>query len=238
MVIKICSLKEIASWEKSDIGFTEEDVKVKVIVPLLLSLGHKITQLYFEYSDIDIFLKDLPVGCTVIVETKNILERDLDKYFPQLEKYAKQTNALFAILTNGEEIRIYAPPYGSPLYTLHRRELADPTKYEILRKFLSRSNLVTKKSVAYLYEEITNVIGLLGQRYDDLTEIYQDVMEWLKSERENGKLKKILLRAKKIGVLHSMNIEELVIGELDKTNRQLESLSKLINKLEKLLEDS
>jgi hypothetical protein len=143
LATKIRSLKEIASWKKKEIGYTEENVKIKVVVPLLIGLGHRITQLDFEHHGIDIFLKDLPPECQVIVETKS-LGQDFEIHLPQLRKYAEQTNALFAVISNGEQIRVYALPYDVPICSIQRKELAEPTKYELLQKFLLRKNLTRR----------------------------------------------------------------------------------------------
>ncbi len=72
-------IERIAKLRQSDIGSTEENVKQKVIVPLLELLGHKREDLEFEYrtrrgGKIDIFIKNVPLQCKVIIDTKNYNE--------------------------------------------------------------------------------------------------------------------------------------------------------------------
>ena len=72
-VERICKLRE------RDIGSTEENVKQKVIVPLLESLGHRREDLEFEYrtrtgGKIDILIQNVPADCKIIIDTKNYHE--------------------------------------------------------------------------------------------------------------------------------------------------------------------
>lgn len=217
--VKFCSLEDIVSWKRKDIGYNEENVKIKVIVPLLMELGHKITQLDFEHNGIDIFLKDLPPECRVIVETKN-LSGNIEKHLPQLRRYANQANALFSVISNGEQIRIYAFPYDIPVFSIQRKELSDPSKYELLKKFLSRKNLNTKKSLEYLYEGVRETTNVRIQEYKDLATIDNETLRRYMRGEHIGEETKMSIS----NFFKSMN--EIIA---------LENLVKLQDKLRKLI---
>lgn len=224
MSTKICSIEEIASWKKRDIGFSEENVKVKVVVPLLLALGHRITQLDFEHYGIDIFLKDLPAECQTFVETKS-LGQSFEGHIPQLQKYVARMKALFAVICNGEEIRVYALPYDVPICSIQRKELAEPAKFELLRKFLSRKNLATKKCLVYLHEEVLRIEEMQIQKYKDLTDISQVLTK--QRERFDDETKRLISRAEKLGLLP-------VLDKINEAMAHNKNLSKLHDKLRKL----
>lgn len=83
------AIERIAKLRESDIEPTEENVKQKVIVPLLELLGHKKEKLEFEYrtrrgGKIDIFIKNVPPDCKVIIDTKNYNE-NLNAYIEQIK---------------------------------------------------------------------------------------------------------------------------------------------------------
>jgi len=73
------SVERISKLTEKDIGPTEENVKQKIIVPLLELLGHKRENMEFEYrtksgGKIDIYIKNVPPDCKVIIDTKNYNE--------------------------------------------------------------------------------------------------------------------------------------------------------------------
>lgn len=222
--VKHCSIEEIALWKKKDIGYSEENVKIKVVVPLLVALGHRITQLDFEHYGIDIFLKDLPAECQTIVETKS-LGQGFEIHLPQLLKYAEQTKALFTVICNGEEIRVYALPYDVPICSIQRKELAEPTKYELLQRFLSRKNLTTKKSLVYLLEEVLKIEKMQEQKYKDLIALSEVLKE--QRPRFNDETKRLISKAEKMGLLP-------IIDKIDETVAHNKNLRKLHDKLRKL----
>lgn len=221
--------EEIASWTRKDIGYTEENVKIKVVVSLLVALGHKITQLDFEHNEIDVFLRDLPPECQVIVETKKFRE-NLEVYLPQLKRYSEQTNALFAVIANSEEIRVYAFPYDVPICIIQRKELGEPVKYQLLEKLISRENLTTKKSLEYLLEEIQKNYEMQLQRFDALRDALEAWKKWIHSKNIDEETKKLISKAEKMGLL-PLNNKKFDI--LDKA--RLENLSKVLEKVENLL---
>ena len=224
----VYSPEEIASWTRKDIGYTEENVKIKVAVPLLIALGHKIIQLDFEHNEIDIFLRDLPPECQVIVETKKFREK-LQDYLPQLKRYSEQTNALFAVITNSEEIRVYAFPYDIPICIIQRKELAEPSKYQLLKKLISRENLTTKNSLKYLLEEIQKKHEIESQRLYALRDTLEALEKRIHSLNFDEETKILISKAKKMGLLPLNN------KKFDEGKAHDENLSKLLEKIENIL---
>jgi len=80
------------------------------------------------------FIKGLPQDSRVIIDTKRY-DADLDLYLNQLENYAREVNAVLAIIVNGKEIRFYSPYMRgckfeeSRLYSIKRDELKNPVKF-------------------------------------------------------------------------------------------------------------
>jgi len=147
-------LSSITQLSRDEVGKSEENVKQKIVVPLLECLGHHRTQLDFEYGTgnkrIDIFIKDLPLDCKVIIDTKNY-DEDLSDHLEQIGLYAFQEGALLALIINGEEIRIYDPFFrgfsfkDSLLYSLKRNQLNQDSAFQTLHNLISRENLKTRK---------------------------------------------------------------------------------------------
>jgi len=99
----------LAKARQEEIGSTEEEVKINFVVPLLEALGH--SRMRFEHKQKDIVARSGPPhGAAVVVETKRRGE-SLDRHLEQLERYAREEGCLPAVLTNGAEIRLYAPPW-------------------------------------------------------------------------------------------------------------------------------
>lgn len=143
-------LRRIVAMGLAEIGPSEENVKQKVVVPLLELLGHRKEDLQFEYrtrtgGKIDIFIKAVPHDCKVIVDTKNYDER-LEDYVDQIRNYTFDEGALLAVLANGVEMRIYSPLRGvafekSLLYLIKRAEFLKEDAWGILRGLLGAESL-------------------------------------------------------------------------------------------------
>jgi len=124
-------LTRLATVAASDLGTSEEEVKVNFAVPLLEALGH--SRLRLEYKQKDIVVHSggrRPLS--VVVETKRAGE-PLDRHLAQLERYAAEQSCFLALLTNGDELRFYTLPWpGVPsfedalVWEVRREELASP----------------------------------------------------------------------------------------------------------------
>jgi hypothetical protein len=195
-------IERIASLRQSDIGPTEENVKQKVIVPLLELLGHKREDLEFEYrtqrgGKIDIFIKNVPPDCKVIIDTKNYNE-NLSDYVEQIKEYTFDEAALLTIIANGTEIRIYSPLPGiaferSLLYSLKRQDLSKESVWKILSELLHDDNLQNRNVLKKLDERGREIRDTMAKE-ERLKREYDSKIEGIDSnietkEEEIGQLK-------------------------------------------------
>jgi len=123
-------------------------VKINFAVPVLEALGH--SRLRFEHNQKDIVLsRDLPSGMAVVVETKR-LDEPLDRHLAQLERYAYEERSLLAVITNGDEVRVYVPLWPGArafadalLLAVRREELAHPSTFHRLAELLGAAALTS-----------------------------------------------------------------------------------------------
>ncbi len=207
------AIERITKLTQKEIGPTEENVKQKVIVPMLELLGHNRDSLQFEYRTksggvMDIFINDVPGDCKVIIDTKNY-RVDLDDYVEQIRQYTFDENALLSVLANGTEIRIYSPLKGvafqrSLLYSFKRQDLASQHVWGKLSDLLHKDNLQNRVVLGKIEErerEIRNALATeesLRQKCDtELASIDRDIdseeeeIRQLKEEKDRlaGELK-------------------------------------------------
>ena len=131
----------------------EENVKLKIIIPLLQLLGYDINKnMDFEHSvrnkRADIGLKINNV-LRIIVECKS-LEQNLDKHIEQALDYAWKKQVNWVILTNGKETRLYRTwienvpeAKDRELWRVNLRELE--SQFKKLLEWISYRSLTTKK---------------------------------------------------------------------------------------------
>ena len=140
-------LRTLAQLQPADIGRSEEDVKQKFLVPLLEALGHEKRNLDFERTGRagrpDVVIR----GSGVVVDTKAYGE-NLDQHLVQLGNYAVHNGALIAVITNGEEVRLYSPLRGisferSLLYSVRREDMGSKSGIGVLGNLLSRTSLTS-----------------------------------------------------------------------------------------------
>ncbi len=195
-------IERISKLRESDIGPTEENVKQKVIVPLLELLDHKRENLEFEYrtrnrGKIDIYIKNVPSDCKVIIDTKNYNE-NLNDYLEQIKNYTFDENALLAMIANGTEIRIYSPLRGvaferSLLYSIKRQDLSKDSIWNILSDFLHNDNLQNRNVFKKIEEREGQIKDAMANE-ERLKEEYDSKIEGIDSdietkEEEIGQLK-------------------------------------------------
>lgn len=199
-------LKKIASFNENDIGPTEENVKQKIIVPLLILLGHKREDLEFEYrtrrgGQIDIFIKNVPADCKVLIDTKNYSE-NLTDHIEQIKGYTFDEAALLAVIANGAEIRIYSPLRGveferSLLYSIQRKDVVKDSVWQTFSSLLAYENLQNKNAIKVIEvreKEIKDTIAeeeKIDEEYtgrietiDADIEAKEEEIEQLKKDRE------------------------------------------------------
>ena len=200
------AIDRIAKLRENEIGPTEENVKQKVIVPILELLGHERKDLEFEYrtrsgGKLDIFIKNVPSDCKVIIDTKNYNE-NLSDYVEQIRDYTFDESSLLTLLANGTEIRIYSPLRGvaferSMLYSIKRQDLNKASTWNTLSRLLQNENLTNRtvlKAIEEREQEIKaamseeeRVIEECKKRIEGIEidiESKEEEIEQLKNERE------------------------------------------------------
>lgn len=198
--------EKIVNLKRDEVGPTEENVKQKVVVPLLELLGHRRQDLEFEYrtrrgGKIDIFIKNVPRDCKVLIDTKNY-DENLTDHIDQIKEYTFDEAALLSILINGSEIRIYSLLRGiaferSLLYSIERKKLTDNRVWSILSDFLHEKNLQNRnviKAIETREQEIKEALSQeerLKQEYktridgiEGDIEIKEEEIDQLKKESE------------------------------------------------------
>jgi hypothetical protein len=185
-------IERIAKLRGSDVGPTEENVKQKVIVPLLELLGHKRENLEFEYrtrsgGKIDIYVKNVPSDCKVIIDTKNYNE-NLNDYIEQIKNYTFDENALLTMIANGTEIRIYSPLRGvaferSLLYSIKRQDLSEESIWNILSDLLHNDSLQNRNVLKKIEERERQIKDAMANE-ERLKEEYESKIEGVDSDIE------------------------------------------------------
>lgn len=156
-------------WQGKTSGI-EENVKLKIVLPLLEALGYDRTKdMDFEHfvenkrADIALLVDGNP---KVMVECKS-LEKNLDDHITQALNYAIKKAIPYALLTNGKEFRLYKPfvenlvnPKDRLLVSVKLDTLTQDFKE--LNDWISRESLIknkidkkAKKVVEKLRAEIT-----------------------------------------------------------------------------------
>lgn len=218
-------LERIAQLRENEVGFKEENVKFKVIIPLLELLGHKKESLDLEYGtregkEIDIFIKGLPRDCKLLIDTKNYTE-DLGDHIDQIKKYTFSEAALIAVIANGADIRIYSPLRGveferSLLYSIKRENIVEDSVWQILSSVLGRESLQNKnaiKAIEAREKEIKDTITeeeKIDEEYtgriegiDADIEAKEEEIEQLKKDRETLAKE---MEKKKSGIWNSIGL--------------------------------
>jgi len=199
-------IEKIAKFKENEIGPTEENVKQKIIVPILELLGHKREDLEFEYPTksgrIDIFIKNVPRDCKVIIDTKNYSE-NLNDHVEQIKNYTFDEAALIAVLANGTEIRIYSPLRGvaferSVLYSIKREDLTNESVWNELSNILNKEDITSSKVLKKIEEREKEIKESVSaeehlkeeheaalESIDSDIEAKEDEIDQLKQKREN-----------------------------------------------------
>jgi hypothetical protein len=154
--------KRLAARSREELGDSEEEVKINFVVPLLEALGH--SRLRFEHRQKDIVLREgLPRGAAAVVEAKRYGE-PLDRHLGQLERYASEERCLLAAITNGDEVRVYAPMWPNApsfeeclVWELRREDLGDPNAFFKLEGILSEEAMASGRAAAWVGERQAEV---------------------------------------------------------------------------------
>ncbi|MDD3726676.1 MAG: type I restriction enzyme HsdR N-terminal domain-containing protein [Candidatus Ratteibacteria bacterium] len=212
-------IERISKLSDSDIGPTEENVKQKVIVPILELLGHKRENLEFEYrtqnaGKIDVYIKNVPSDCKVIIDTKNYNE-NLNDYIEQIKNYTFDEGALLAVIANGTEIRIYSPLRGvaferSLLYSIKRQNINKESDWKILSDLLHNDNLQSRNVLKKIDEREREIKNAMLQE-EQIKEEYDTKIEGINSDIETKTEEIEQLKKEKDDLAKEVEIKKLEI---------------------------
>lgn len=182
-------IERILSLTEHNVGSTEENVKLKIVVPVLEFLGHKMENMEFEHrtrggGKIDILLgKNLPVDCKVIIDTKRYNE-ELYDHIEQVKNYAFDEAALLVVLANGIEFKIYAQLRGvafenSLLHVVQRSDLGKESVWKMLAAYLGFDNLKDKSVHGKIADREKQIKDTMASE-DNLRQSVEDKLKELK----------------------------------------------------------
>ncbi len=150
--MNINEIDKLSRLKVEDICNSEEDVKMKFIVPLLKALGHE-EDIYYESDRMDIIIKGGPYKTTMLVEAKHHSKR-LKDYIQQLNEYWNRHRSTIAVLSNGREIWIFHPSWTEKpfkdtlLFSIKRQDLV--SQKDVLHRFMSAESMQKGETRTYL----------------------------------------------------------------------------------------
>jgi predicted type IV restriction endonuclease len=130
------AFRKLAELPASGLG-SEEDVKIKIVLPMLRALGYDDADFNYEARTgrgyVDVVVERFPVG--IVVETKAPRTR-LDNHLEQLESYlfrkhSHDRTATLAILTDGDSFRVYGVTEAFRSGALAKYQIASFKRSEI-----------------------------------------------------------------------------------------------------------
>lgn len=185
-------------------GACEENVKVKIVIPLLNLLGYDTQEdMDFEHhvqnkkADIALQLEGKP---KLLIETKD-LDAQLDNHVNQGLDYAFNKGVEWVILTNGIEIRLYksfiagiSNPKDRLLFSTTLKAL--PHSFGALAELVSKQHLCEAKNLSEKVESVKESITA-QILIDDLAEcrerLFKDLLTQFKSRyKKDSKFKEII----------------------------------------------
>jgi len=159
-VKRLASLN-IDKYVRRAAGKCEENVKIKIVIPLLKLLGYNLQQnMDFEHhienkkADIALLIDNKP---RLLVETKD-LDESLDNHVNQGLEYAYNKGVEWVILTNGLEIRVYKsfvpniPKKDRVLFTTTLQKL--PQSFDALFELVGKEHLQEAKKLTEKVESV------------------------------------------------------------------------------------
>jgi predicted type IV restriction endonuclease len=171
-------LNELSTLDLSNFIQSENNVKYKIVIPILQSFGHQ--QLDMEHAAQGSRI-DINIGNKIIVETK-ALGQNLDIYVQQLSEYCGRERPVLAILTNGKNFRIYSPLWRHqrtfPETIIYSFDIKDCENVQLLNRLDEILGLSNYQSGAFL--------DYIEQREKELLKANRDIDELKKSKAGKG----------------------------------------------------
>ena len=211
--IKRCIEKILSLRVKKD---SEENIKIKMVVPLLQCLGHDLVHLEFEYGSkpIDIFIKNLPLDNRVFIETKGYGKKPTEYILKQIRSYAREVGALLSILINESAIRFYVNEFTRiPIYEINWENLLDERNLKVLISLLSRDCLVSGKTRKFIKSEVTKRIKTAKKTKQEYR-YFQKILMYLERSLKPDDVIPLKIKTPK-GAIHEANSEYCLIERID-----------------------
>jgi len=172
---------------------SEENVKIKIVLPLLQFLGYDIIQdLDFERGGADIVIVDPDLKPVMIVETK-AWEEQIRNYLDQCLEYTLKLRTPLILITSGQETALYSflvnlknPKENKPIIEFNFQELLEEKGDKILVRLFS---LVNKENLLNGAEELKKAVRELLSKDKNIEDAKKEFMK--KCEDFKSKIKKI-----------------------------------------------
>ena len=214
-------LKELAALDLSNFIQSENNVKYKIVIPMLQSFGHQHLDMEHAAQGSRI---DINIGNKIIVETK-ALGQNLDIHVQKLSDYCGKERPVLAILTNGKNFRIYSPLWRHqrtfPETIIYSFDINDCGNVQLLNRLEKILGLNNYQSGAFL--------DYIEEREKELLKANRDIDELKKSKA--GKSKALInelseLKEKLQGLTTQIKMKEQAIAENE--SQQIPEIQSLI----------
>lgn len=183
-------LKQLSQTNLTEFESNEQNVKYNIVLRFLNCFGYDNIDLEHAVQGSRV---DINIGNKIIVETK-ALDKNLDNYIPQIQRYCSNERAHLAILTNGRVFRFYSPFMrvssftDTLIYEFLLTDFANDEVVERINKIIGANNYENKTYQAFIEErenELKQVRSLLDdhdkRKLADIQAIQTDI-EQIKSE--------------------------------------------------------
>jgi len=202
-------LAELSALDLSNFIQSENNVKYKIVIPMLQFFDHQHLDLEHAAQGSRI---DINIGNKIIVETK-ALGQNLDMHVQQLSDYCGRERPVLAILTNGRSFRIYSPLWR------HQRTFSETMIYSFDIKDFGNVLLLNR---------LEKILGLKNYQSGEFFDcIDQREKEILKANREIDELKQS--KAGKVSALKK---------ELNELKEKLQEITTQINVKEQAITEN
>lgn len=204
--IKKLAKLNVDKYVRKASGACEENVKIKIVIPLLNLLGYSTEEdMDFEHhvqnkkADIALLFDNTP---KLIVETKD-LDEQLDHHVNQGLNYAYYKGIEWVILTNGLETRIYksfipgiSDPKDRLLFITNLQKL--PDSFGLLFELVSKEHLQEAKKLSEKAESVRESITaqiLIADLAECRKRLFNDLVTQFKSRYQTDVKFKELIEA-------------------------------------------
>ena len=216
-------------------GYTEENVKIHVVIKLLEILGHS-DHLDLEYSygtnRPDIFIKEFEMPILIEVKGANI---DIDSHIQQIYNYSYDMDSLLSVLTNGNLFYFFSPFWKRKSFEdrlILSFSLEDLRKEEIANKVISllyRDRDIDFKQISKNVEILEN--GILAKE-EEIDKKQKDI-SYLENKVKSIKEKYPNIEELKNNVEYLEQKIKSEIQEFLSINEQISELKEAIGRLRK-----